>query len=1053
MTKVDAMTADENSKAVLVVGAGIAGMAAGMHLAQLGHPVYLLDAAPTIGGSMHLLDHTFPTNSCGICLMLPHQPAFCPTFECDRQPNITLLPYAEVVGLSGHVHPEPVLGNAEGPGAFIATVRHKARYVDVDACTGCADCAAVCPEARPHDHEGWLAPVKAIFRPPGLRAVPDAWVIDMETCTRCGACVEACPTAAIDLDMQPRLETLQVGAVLLTPGFAPFDARLKGEYGYRVYDNVLSALEFERMASLAGSSIAHLARPSDGKPPQRLAFVHCVGSRDNLCGAGHCSSTCCMFTAKQVALAKKLDPELDVTVFHMDLRAFGKDFEAYIEGVQALPGVTYRRAMPSSVHQLQQTKDLLLTYAGEDGKLREEAFDLLVLAVGFAPPPGMRDLARELGIPLNDYGFALTGGYHPTRAGRPGLFVAGAFREPKDIPETVAEAAGAAAEVAAFLQGSGELGSWDSRGSGATAHTSRDVSDEEPRIGVFVCECNGDPPSPSGQGLSAIGVPDIVRWAETLPGVALSQPVPDGCLPQGRAAIQAAIEAEGLNRVVVAGCSPRLFADEFEALMHGAGLDPRLLARVNLREQVLYPHRHNGAGLTQKAQSLVGMAVAGLKTMAGVEALALGASQTLTRRAVVVGGGAAGMTAALQLARLHIPVDLVEREPELGGQWRHIRYQADASNPQAALAELIAGVQAEERIQVHLAAELTEMEGGPGHYASVIVQDGQEETVDHGVLVVATGGRPAATPEYLYGQPFDPAQGLHARVVTQRELEQQLANPNPQSPISDLQTVVMIQCVGSREPERPYCSRVCCTQAVKNALKLKELKPEANVYVLYREVRTYGFREAAYQAARDAGVVFVRYELPDKPQVQAAGDQLRVALTEPVTGQPVELDADLLVLSVGIDPEEEHTLAETLGVDLNGDGFFQEEHPKMKPLDLSRCGIYVAGLAHSPRFLEETIAQAQGAAMRAAAFLAPREVSERPTSVWVNARLCSFCGLCVEACPFEARVMNYDTRVADVDYTLCQGCGVCAMVCPNKATLQKAFEHKQLMAAVDMALV
>jgi heterodisulfide reductase subunit A len=426
--------------------------------------------------------------------------------------------------------------------------------------------------------------------------------------------------------------------------------------------------------------------------------------------------------------------------------------------------------------------------------------------------------------------------------------------------------------------------------------------------------------------------------------------------------------------------------------------------------------------------------------MSGLDALSRGTTLSLTRRALVVGGGAAGLSAALQLANLHIPVHLVERQSQLGGQWRHIRYQPDDSNPQLALQQLLQQVQNHPNISLHLDSELTACHGTPGNYRSTITHNHQHQSIDHGVLLVATGGEPASTNDYLYGQ--DP------RVLTQRELELQIADGT----LATAQTVVMLQCVASREPTRPYCSRVCCTQAVKNALKLKQLKPNLNLFVLYRDIRTFGFRETYYQNARDAGIVFLRYELPHKPLLSANSDTLTLSLTEPVTGHNLSLNADLLVLSVGIDPNQNSSLAHTLGVSLNNHGFFLEEHPKMKPLDLGKSGFFLAGLAHSPRFLEETIAQAQGAAMRAAAFLAPEVLTDQPTAVWVNERLCSFCGLCVEACPFEARIMNYDSRLADVDYALCQGCGVCAMVCPNKATLQKSFEHKQLLSAIDMAV-
>ncbi|OQY18160.1 MAG: hypothetical protein B6I34_11175, partial [Anaerolineaceae bacterium 4572_32.1] len=558
------MTDNNNSqsKAILIVGAGIGGMQSALLLAEAGHKVYLLDSAPGIGGSMHLLDLTFPTNSCGLCLMLPGRAAYCPTIECDLHRNIEILPYAEVTGVEGE------------PGNFTVTVRNKPRYVRVDACNNCGLCIDVCPVERPDRYEGDLAMGKAIYRPP-TRAVPSAYVIDMDYCTRCGACVTACPSEAIDLEMEQSESQVNVGAIILSPGFEPFDARIKGEYGFGYYDNVLTSLQFERMVSYSGSSGASITRPSDGKPPRRIAFIQCVGSRDDSIGRGYCSSVCCMHTAKQVAVAKRLRPDLDVTVFFMDIRAYGKDFDEYFDGVESLDGVHYRRSMVSSVHQYQQTRDLQLSYVAGDGSLQEEDFDMLVLAVGFAPPVDAQQLGQSLGIELNQYGFGVTDTFTPTESTRPGVLVSGAFREPKDIPETVVEASAVAASAARFV------GQVDNLPHPAPVEQTDDT--EWPRVGVFLCHCRGEIGS-------VIDLEAVAAYARELRDVALVQTLDNGCLASGLEQIEQAVTEHEINRVVIAGCAARLYQTEFEDMMRRAGLNPGFLERVNLRGEVAWAH-------------------------------------------------------------------------------------------------------------------------------------------------------------------------------------------------------------------------------------------------------------------------------------------------------------------------------------------------------------------------------------------------------------------------------------------------------------------------------
>ncbi len=862
-------------------------------------------------------------------------------------------------------------------------------------------------------------------------------------CSECNQCTYACRAGAIVHNEVEQLIDLNVGAVILTPGLEPMPGNIRPEYGYGRYPNVVTSVQFERMLSASGPFKGAVQRPSDGAHPRKIAWIQCVGSRDSTCNphaeesgdrASYCSSVCCMYTTKEAVIAKEHDPHIEPTIFYIDIRSFGKGFEPYIERARTEQGIRYMRCMVSSVKEVPGTRNLRLSYVSWEGAdsrrpvSHEEEFDLVVLSVGLRPTASGREMAKRLGIELNEFGFAEIERYHPSRSSQPGVFVAGAFAEPKDIPESVIEASCAAAQVSALLG--------TARGTMTRVPEyppERDVSDEPERVGVFICHC--------GINIGAVvDVPAVVDFARTLPGVVYAEHNLYTCSQDTQVRLSERIKEQGLNRVVVASCTPRTHEPLFQDTIRRAGLNPHLFEMANIREQDSWVHRSAPHTATEKAQQLVAMAVAKGRKLHSITRTTF----EVNHQALVIGGGLAGMTTALSIARQGFGVFLVEREPELGGNLHHIYTGTfPGDDPQKLLKETIAAVTSEPRINLMTSCEVVNLAGYTGQFNSTIRQaDGTQVELHHGAIVVATGAREITPTEYLYHQ--------HPQVITQRELEERLQR----SEIKEPKSMVMIQCVGSRDKSHPYCSRICCTQALKNAMTIKRQSPSTQVIVLYRDLRSYGFREQLYREARKTGVVFLEYSEMDKPAVTICdGGQLQVNAVVQPENERMTLHPDWLVLSAGIEAQTDNALlAQLLKVPLNSDGYFLEAHVKLRPVDFAAEGIFLAGLAHSPRAIEETIAQAQAAAVRAVALLARPQLESTPIVASVNPKLCAACGQCVEICPYGARVLEPGMAHAEVIEVLCQGCGACVAACPNKASQQKGFTLEQIFGMLDSAV-
>ena len=852
-------------------------------------------------------------------------------------------------------------------------------------------------------------------------------------CSECMLCVQACQAGAINHADPGKTIELKVGAVLLTPGFEAFDATRRGEFGYGFAPNVVTNVQFERILSASGPTGGHIVRPSDGKTPKRLAFIQCVGSRDATCENDYCSSVCCMAATKEAILAKEHEPELDVSIFFLDLRAFGKDFDRYCDRAKNKMGVRYIRSFISRTYEMPGTRNLALTYVNPDTMQRvEEEFDMVVLSLGLEPSASLERQAETLAVALNQWGFAATADLSPLETSRPGVFVGGAFQEPKDIPDTVMQASAAAARAMTLLA--------PARGSLVRTKVyppERDVTDETPRIGVFVCHC--------GSNIAAtVDVERVVELARELPYVVFADHAIYTCADDSQDMIKKVIAEHRLNRVVIASCTPRTHEPIFRDTLRDAGLNPYLLEMANIRDQCSWVHSGDPQGATRKADDLVRMTVGRTANLT-----ALREEKVPVRGgALVVGGGAAGLTATLALAEQGFPVHLVEKSDRLGGTALDLYKTLDGTDVQAWIKDAVDRVTHHPRVTVHLATRVAKVDGHIGDFHSTLAPAGAatgdgtaRKKVEHGVVVLATGAREHKPQSFGYGQ--------SDKVITQLELSGRLGRGELTLP--EGATVAMIQCVEQRNEQRPYCSRVCCTTAVKNALLIKERFPGAKVVVLYRDMRTYGFREAAYRQAREKGVIFIRYDEQRPPQLDLNG-KLRLSVQEPTLKRELVVNPDLVVLAAPMVPRaDREELSELLRVPLNADGFFLEAHVKLRPVDFASEGLFLCGTAHAPKALGETISQANAVAGRAASILSRKEMSVSGQTAWVDSDQCISCMTCVHVCPYMAPRPN-ELSKAEIQGAVCMGCGSCVAECPAKAIQLRNYIDDQILGAVNSLL-
>jgi heterodisulfide reductase subunit A len=1022
---------------VLVIGGGIAGIQISLDLTELGFKVYLVEKSPSIGGRMSQLDKTFPTLDCSLCILAPKM------VEVFRNPNIELMTYHEVLNISGK------------PGNFTAKILKKPRYIDETKCKGCGECSNKCPKIlAPNPFEMNIGKRKSVYIP-FPQAVPPIYLIDSEMCLYlkkgvCQVCKKVCPADAIDFEQQPEEFDIKVGAVVVATGFQMPAEELSSRWGYR-FENVVSALEYERILCASGPFGGHVMRLSDEKEPEVIVFVQCAGSRDLHENVPFCSSVCCTYTAKQAIITQEHSKNSKCYIFRHDIRAYGKNFYEFTQRAQDEYGVKYFQSKISKIEEDPETQDLLIHYEDlKTGEFKDFRANLVVLASPLVPSKGVQELSKSLGIELDKYNFFQEKSYFDKlKSSKDGIYLCGFCQGPMDIPETVANASGVAAEIADLLNSV----KYTQMKEKTVDVPEKEVKiTDEPRIGVMVCHC----------GINIgnyVDVPRVVEYVSKLPNVVVCEANLYSCSSDSQIRIKQLIAEHNLNRFIVASCTPRTHESLFQETCQEAGMNKYLFELVNIRDQCSWVHMTEKEAATEKAMDLIRMNIAKSKLLKPQKEDKI----DITHSALVIGGGVSGMTAALNTANQGFSTILVEKENELGGNLKflNILYPVH-KNALELLNELKEKIEKNSNIQVFLNASIKNVIGYVGNY-DVAINDSNNKIHDVkiGTIIVATGGQ-----EYKPVNLFEYSD-KNDNVMTQLELEQKLKNKD-HSWLDKIKRVTFILCVNARQNEGiTYCSNICCAISMKNVRILKELKPEIEIVVIYRDLQMAKKEFEEYYRERRKDAIFLRYDLDNLPEVIKSNnspENYQIKVFDTNLKDYINYETDLLILATPMIPADNlKELAMMLKVPLDKNGFFLEAHVKLRPLDFATDGIFLCGCAQWPKNIQDSAAQANGAAGRASRFLSADKITTSGLVAEVLEEKCIGCGKCEDVCPYKAITflevskefedVSIKVKKSNINAAVCKGCGTCAATCPVGAIMVKHYDFDQISTMIDSYLL